>query len=66
MPRVDHGPPTTPDHDAPSWALVAGAAMLLLALALTVMGPRSFRPVTTRSVGTVVTVPASAGRQSGN
>ena len=36
---------------APVWVLVLGAVLLGLALMLTVLGPRQFQPVATRSVG---------------
>jgi hypothetical protein len=41
--------PTRPT--APSWVLVVGAAFLLMAMLLTVFGPGTIEPTTTRSVG---------------
>ena len=57
---------------APSWVLALGAAMLLLALLLTVYGPRTVSPASTRSVGVPTAVPAAVpaarpqGPTSGN
>lgn len=59
MQQSDHVHISSKAPAPPAWVLAVGAALLLLALLLTAVGPRLVEPVATRPAGTSATIASS-------